>query len=88
MGCSSFIPMIEKLEKDLEFLEAVVAANNTLSSSVDHWQNLATRAQLKLQFIESIASESKGIAGYHLNGDLLTWDDLENMWLNWEQENG
>lgn len=87
-GCSSAIKVIEDFEKQIEFYEAVLSAENTLSSSVDHFQNKATRAEKKLEFIEEIAKESDGIAGYHLNGETVTWEELENMWLNWEQENG
>ena len=38
---------------------------------------LLKRAKLALIDYRNLASNSLGVAGYHLNGDLLTWDDID-----------
>lgn len=31
--------------------------------------------------LESLVEESDGVAGYHLNGDIADWDELDVTWL-------
>lgn len=34
------------------------------------------KARQQLDGVRSVIADSKGVAGYHLNGDVATWDEL------------
>ena len=40
------------------------------------WQGYAGNIESGIQEIRDLANDSNGVAGYHLNGELATWDEL------------
>lgn len=79
--------IMEQQQKRIAELEAQLAANNPLldeaANAIDIYENQLAESQAleavlreALDAVQQVANRSEGIAGWHLNGDLASWDEL------------
>jgi hypothetical protein len=51
---------------------------NDLKEELQWWKGYAKKIEAGFREVRAIINESNGVVGYHLNGDLATWDELLN----------
>jgi len=54
---------------------------NDLLRELAHKQQYIEQMEAGFSDLEAIMKESEGISGYHKNGDIFTWDELEDSLL-------
>ena len=70
------------LSRDIQSEDGV--ANMAIAEAAERLMELqAENKALRkaLRCVEDLISESRGVAGLHLNGDVATWGELEETWL-------